>query len=557
MNAFLRRLITAAQPHRWFLVWLVGWMIYLTRFWSGVFFFDQAGNLNTTHINVWGDWAAHFTMGSRFGYRSLWPDESPFLAGAAFSYPFAMNWISGVLIRLGVPFLQSFIIPSWILASATIIALYVWFYTWLGSTKKALTASTLMLCNGGLGFIWMLRHQLQHASTWQEWLQLPFQATNQPEQGIRWLSMVDSMLIPQRAFALGFPWALLGLTLVYRWLVVGKRPSPVRHVALGIWLGVLPIIHTHSFLAVGVVIAGWLALALWTEKPAWSQLLTMIRAWLIVGSTTLLVAVPLYLIFFAHQVGGFITWQPGWLAAEFKLNWLDFWLRNWGPTLIVGLAGLLMTFRSKNGQRGWPFLIWFILPNLILFQPWSWDNTKLLIWSAVGISGFATLALAQLWRTQNTWMRNLVIAIFSIAILSGAIDLYWIQRRDLHTYQMYSRESWHLAQWVRENTSPDSRWLTGAEHNHWLFNLTGRQPLMAYRGWLWTQGYEYQAQEKIVTDLFARPTLETLQKAGVLYVVLGPEEMNVWGGDVERFALFAESIFVTDHTQILKISAEN
>ncbi len=541
------------KQHRWPLLFFIGWAIYFTRFWSGLFFFDTAGNLQTTHINIWGDWAAHFTMGSSFAYHNLIPVESPFLAGATFSYPFAVNWVSGVLVRLGVPFLTAFVVPSWLLSIFVVISIYIWYKTWLGSQKRALTASLLMLCTGGMGFIFLGQKIFSSADPWHALLNLPGMATNNADVGIRWLSMVDSMIIPQRAFALGFPWALLSLAFIYRWLIASKTPPPTRYLILvGIALGLLPLIHMHSFLAVGVVIFCWMLTTLHAKRGTirWQQLLA---PWLWIGISTLAVSIPLYVYFFANQVGGFIRWTPGWLAPEFHLNWLDFWARNWGPTLLLSIVGVFVSWRSRRARTGYPFLIWFILPNLILFQPWNWDNTKLLIWSAVGICGFATMALAWLWQKKSWLSRSIVVSIFFITIFAGAIDLYWIQRRDLHTYQMYTAEEWLLAEWVRANTSTTGRWLTANQHNHWLFNLTGRQTLLAYPGWLWTQGYDYRATEEMVRSLWQNPTPTKLEAGTIKYVVIGPEERQKWGGNDSIFTNLGNKIKQTENYSVYQV----
>lgn len=546
------------RVHRWFLILLIGWTLYMTSFWAGAFFFDEGGNLYTTHINLWGDWAAHFTMGASFGYRSLLPSESPFLAEATFSYPFAINWLSGALIRLGIPFIAAFVVPSWALSILTVIAIYIWFFTWLETPKRAVTATILMLCIGGLGFVWLAQEIWQSGSMWPNLIDLPFQATNLPSQGIRWLSMVDSMIIPQRAFVMGFPWALGCLTLIYRWFIQSSHlPSYRQTICLGMALGLLPIIHMHSFLALGGVLTGWTIVGLWHRWRAGNLLQEWGKRWLVLGLVAILTAMPLFMWLFADQVGGFVRWEPGWLAPEFKLSWWDFWLRNWGPTLLLAIGGLAVSRTMKNSQYGWPFLIWFILPNVFIFQPWNWDNTKLIIWSALGIVGFATQMLAWLWKRSTVLVRSLVVILASITILSGAIDLYWIQRRSLHTYQMHSAENWHLAQWVIAHTPNDSRWLTGAEHNHWLFNLTGRQTLMAYRGWLWTQGYDYLAREGAVTSLFVAPSLAQLHHYRVQYVVVGPEERTVWKASDAAFLQVADPIYSTENTVIYRVKPLN
>src|SRR5205807_5811999 len=115
--------------------------------------------------------------------------------------------------------------------------------------------------------------------------------------------------------------------------------------------------------------------------------------------------------------------------------------------------------------------------------------------------------------------RTLIILLFLFCIASGLIDAWRVIRFDLHTYQMYSKEEMVLATWVKKNTPLDSIWATGDMHNLWLYNLTGRQPLLTFRGWLWTHGYEYQEVERDLGKIYQNPYQSTalLKKYGVDY----------------------------------------
>src|SRR4051812_39976812 len=83
-------------------------------FWLHAITFDKNGNVIAGHPNIWGDWAAHFTMGSAMAYRQLLPATSPLVLDAPFRYPFIADLISAILIRLGAPFFAAFVWPSFI-----------------------------------------------------------------------------------------------------------------------------------------------------------------------------------------------------------------------------------------------------------------------------------------------------------------------------------------------------------------------------------------------------------------------------------------------------------
>src|SRR5258708_10938036 len=81
------------------IVFFVFWFGYFAVFWSRAIFFDQQGNLVTTHAIIWADWAEHFTMGSTMAFRNLLPHMSPLLINSPFAYPFLADLISAVCIK--------------------------------------------------------------------------------------------------------------------------------------------------------------------------------------------------------------------------------------------------------------------------------------------------------------------------------------------------------------------------------------------------------------------------------------------------------------------------
>lgn len=529
------------------------WVTYFAYFWSGLFAFDSLGNLSAGHVNVWGDWAAHFTMGSAMGYRELFLTQSPFLIGERFSYPFLINFISGLLIRGGVPFLTAFVAPSFIFSCATVGALFYFFKTIFVSRKVAVIASLIFLLNGGLGIFYFIADIQTSPSPWQTLLNPPHEYTRIDEEGIKWLSIIDSMIIPQRAFALGFPLTLVALALLYQYFFRNSHKK-WQLVVAGVLLGFMPIIHTHSFLAAGIILSFWLIADLCSHRKAWQKRLP---PWIGLVVLSGFLATPLYLYFFMNQVSHFLQWYPGWLARDFEMNWLIFWLKNWSITPILGAVGYISFIRisklaASKAVMFFPFLALFMVANLWLFQPFAWDNTKLIVWSSVGISGLVGWLLVTKFTTLIN--KSLITFLFLLIISSGAVDAYRILRFDLHRYQIYSAEELELSEWVKVATDPQAIWLTGAQHNHWLFNLTGRQAVMTYPGWLWTHGYEYTPMEQKVRAMYQKPSqLTYFRELDVRYVVVGPQESQEMLAKPEAFRPPFQLVKKTRNYQIFEL----
>ena len=75
-------------------------------------------------------------------------------------------------------------------------------------------------------------------------------------ENIRWVNVLVDMMLPQRATLFG--WAVLfpALYLLCRAVYQGQRRC---FFLVGLMAGALPMIHTHSFLALGLVCGVWLA----------------------------------------------------------------------------------------------------------------------------------------------------------------------------------------------------------------------------------------------------------------------------------------------------------
>ncbi len=548
MKRFFKRENTPA------IAFLSFWTLYFTSFWSRALTVNDEGGLTAGHVNLWGDWAIHFTMGSSMAYRQLFLEQNPLLINSTFKYPFFVNFVSALLIRAGVPFFTAFTLPSFVFSLFTVAALYAFYRVTLGSQKLAVAAGTLYLANGGMGFLDFIKDVVHSATPLVTLFQPPHVYTRFND--IWWINVVESMIIPQRSFQLGFPMALVVLAVLYRWW--GPRPiaaagaplpppsHPAVPVTLGMLFGFLPIVHAHAFIAAGIVISFWVLGEILPRRRPWGEL---IRWWALFFIPAALVALPIIFYYFvgAGSLGAF-RWAPGWYALELSVNWLIFWWRNWGPTPFAAAAGFFWCLREPGERRrqaflfAAPFITMFAIGNLFIIHPWIWDNTKVLSWASVGISALAVLFIQSLWidATRARWVtRAMAVFLFATMIAAGAIDLYRIQVPWLNKTTMYSNEDLYLADWVKKNTPVESIWLTGDYHNHFLFNLTGRQAVMTYLGWLWTQSYNYFPVEADVRAMYLNPDREDLlRKYKIDYVVIGryeKEQFDATDRYAERF----------------------
>ncbi len=567
------------------------WIVYFVFYWTRVLFYKNGG-LRTGHITVWADWAAHFSMGSTFAYRTLLPTRHPLFITAQFSYPFVTNLISGILIRLGFNIIPAFIIPSIIFSIALLVALYFFYFLITRSKITAITASTLFLTNGGIGAFYFLQKKLQGIPI-KTILKQQHTHTHIPEKSIHWLNVVYGQFIPQRAFLLGFPITLSILSILYILFFTTKIQNKYKRILLivisGILSGFLPLIHTHSFLSLFIVCFFWFfCYVMWKMRILWrynykrkqykkmlpkclhksieyiykivstflqtekietkEQFFRSIAEWILYAGFAGLISFAIIQTFFSHTTStSFFSWYPGWYAQHDNINWLYFWFINWGIIPFIALAGWIVC-KKKIKLITFPFLILFILINLMLFQPNIWDNTKILTYASVGISLLAAIFLQKIYIKRNRVIKIGVIIIIVVSILSGGIELFQIQRIQAHNWEMYSQEEIQFAKWIRDNTPKDSVILTSDKHNHFVPNLTGRQIVMGYRGWLWTYGFDYKKVERDVVRIYqGRDSERRMKKYNINYVIIGPSEKYDFNANELYFSKTFPKIHTSTH----------
>jgi hypothetical protein len=346
------------RKHSVLAIYMTGWLIYFSYFWLNAIQVDSTGNIHVSHLSIWGDWAAHFTMGSAMAERGLILFQSPFLIGAPFSYPFVANAFSAALIQLGVPFFAAFIVPSFLFSLVLVAALFWFYHRQFKLPIIALLASLIFLFNGGTGFTHYYQDITQSTQPFTTALNPPQEYTSMQDHFIRWISVINSQLIPQRAFTMGFSLAVIALTLIWFYGMVDHRTDQTnqprralsRHALpfATVLMGLMPIIHTHSFFACGIILSFWL-LARLTQHPK-EERLHELKKWLGLALGVSVIALPLLKVFFLSNAStqGFIKWFPGWYIQEFKVNWFVFWFKNWGVTPVLAMVGLFLLVCSQK-----------------------------------------------------------------------------------------------------------------------------------------------------------------------------------------------------------------
>ena len=131
--------------------------------------------------------------------------------------------------------------------------IFAWRLT--GGKQSAVTlAFILMFLNGGLGFLYTFDGAFKDPTMLQNVFTGFYQTpTNMPELNLRWVNVICDMMVPQRTLLAG--WTVL-LPALYLLAEAVETRRAADFAVLGVWAGLMPMIHTHSFFALGLLSIG-------------------------------------------------------------------------------------------------------------------------------------------------------------------------------------------------------------------------------------------------------------------------------------------------------------
>lgn len=457
-------------------------------------YFDDQQNLITHHYSIWGDWSAHFTFISTLtqeGWRSLLLDN-PLFAQVPWQYPWLTHALTALLAKSSAND-PTHLIQVTRYSSALILffipfALYLFFKSLLENPFQSALAVFVFLFLGGLQIF-------TDAGS-------PLPVTNSPQRGAFVTQMTLFELIPQRAFA----FALMIVTLLISKMdllnpidLESTTAQKSKWIFFICVIALLPLTHIHSWLALGTYLLVYAFITSHKKKVVLFGLMSFILS-----------CASLYFLLFRapfpkeYQ----LTWK--WFHLGFgdpPENWLWFWIKETSLLLPLAVYGSYLIFKKipqpseplkAATLAGW--LLWGLC-NLFQFQPYYYDNLKLLTYSFLFLIPSALVALSSL---NSKWIS--LAAIFLLTI-SGLHDFkyFWDQKQKVI---FYTPEEIELAQkWIKiKHQYPSTFAFIEPLHHHWMPSLTGQPVFMGYPGWLWTWGINSQAREQELKNLLSHPT---------------------------------------------------
>ena len=556
----------------------------------------------TSYIDNYADLTLHLGIISGFVYGENYPPEHPEYAGTRLAYPFLADFVAAMLAATGASAHHAMLAQNMILTSALLVILYIWARRLTGDATAAMLTPALVLLCGGLGFI-MLFSELRSSEggVWHYLTHLPHDYSAH-EQRWRWANSLVYWFVPMRSMLLGVPLFLVVTGLWWRALAsaaldpvpedpprtaarISKKTAKAAAKAAPAKAAVGPSFSSDRIMAAAGLIAGLLALAhphTGVTLGLMGLLLMFItqrwRMWIIYGAVFAVLFAPqgLWAISGSSVKGAtFFAIYPGWSghdqakaladrhvplvegdeaptskriawSAVFAAGAALYWFENTGlfiPLLLLALAWRgrkpvvprpLLLFYS-------PFLLCFIVPNLVKLAPWEWDNIKVLIYWFILSVPLVGLMLSRFWRGPISEKIATAVCILALT-LSGGLDIWRVLTGALE-WRVFSADEVALGDEIRKNTPPRTVMLNAPLHNH-PFILSGRRSFYGYPGTLWTHGISgdiYLERENAMKRIYAGEpdARELIEKYKIGHVVVGPmERANVSPVNEEFFKQF-------------------
>jgi hypothetical protein len=479
----------------------------------------EADGLHSSGV-TWGDLPLHVALATRFlAAQGAPPLEHPLYLHGPLSYPFLPDYSVAVLTALGLPLRWSFIVGGMLPLCALPLVLHG--ITQLWCARATAWTSALSVClfalSGGLGFVFIAA-RLAHG----EPLASLLASTNATyiDPWVLKSATIGNLFIAARSAAYGMPIGAAAL------LLLGHAATAEQHAtSAGLWgaalVGSLPLIHPHSFVALGVTSAFYAA----AYRPRKHALI----ACLMIGA----LAAPQLLWLASRAHGSALRVAFGMLQPA---NGLLGWSRD--VALDLGLWLVLVPvacwFAERRTRRlAAPLLLLLPLANVVCFTPAQYDNVKLLAWFDLAA---APLMAAYLSRLHH---RSLAVLATVACTLSGMLALAYELANDALVSTYADLE---LAAFVARHTRPSDVLATAASYHDPVAMYSGRRVLIATPSMLGTHGIDVRARARDLLTLYrgGPAALEVIDRLGVDDVVVGPEE--------RRELPFLDEAFLREHS---------
>jgi len=357
------------------------------------------------------------------------------------------------------------------------------------------------------------------------------------------------MIIPQRTTMAG--WCLFFPTL---WLLLEglKEKDRKLFITLGIVAGCMPMIHTHTFLVLGMISA----VLFFAYLPKAKDNKNYITNWVIYGAIVFILAAPqLFYWTFKQSVNNdsFLRFSFNWINHKDTYFW--FYLKNWG---IIALFAIPAIMHSPNKKLLLACGFVFVIAELVLFQPNEYDNNKLIFITYMILVITVCDWLVYMWgEFKNVKGRAYFATIIIIAgTLSGTLTIIR-EYKSGAAYQTFNEDKIKMAEYIKENTPSDAVFLTSSYHLNPTVTLAGRNIYIGSSLYVYFHGLdeEYYKRDGELTDVYSgsyENLMSFCEEKGIDYVYVGSDEMSRNSPNAETFGRM-EKVYSSGAESLYKV----
>ncbi|MBV9657949.1 MAG: hypothetical protein JO295_07545 [Verrucomicrobia bacterium] len=530
--------IPAISPRPTPCAWLMflAWALFALRAF-GWLLYPNGDALDFLSPNNAGDLPRHLLYARYFASGTPWWPAHPLDAWAGLRYYAGIDLFQSLLLSVGVPELPALVWVGLLGSAAAALALWRW--------GGAFAMAGFLFSGGLAGFAFF-----------QRGLFLDYQ------KDLAWKNLALAIFVTQRGFLFALP---AGLVLLTNWRarLFANPDGSASAKMLPFWLEALlyialPFFQLYAFLFASALLGWWLVFAPPAGRGHIARLIAVAllpagaEVWLMTGG-------------FAPS--GALWWKPGWMQE--RTPFLVFWLKNFGlfaPLAVAFFGWLAWRFIRRLDEENSPPGSWdsaaaFVLPSgliflaccFVMFAPWEWDNTKLMLWSYLATLPFLHELWLRRWRPAALrW------AVCGALFFGGAVSLIGgISLAHQSRYTLIRRSELDA---VRAAVAPlprDARFACAPTHEHPLV-FCGRRLAMGYAGALRGYGLDYTELEATLrTLMLGQPGWEeAARRLGVRYVFWGQRERQRYKNSAQPWSVGQAPVASGDWGAIYELTAE-
>ena len=508
--------------------------------------------------STYGDLCLH--LGITTGLRGAsFPPDYTILPGALLGYPFLTDSMVTSMLLFGSDLAPSFILTGTLMMALVYTGFVIFAWELTHKSAAVVLSFILMFLNGGLGFLYTfdgaLKDPTMLRNVFTGFYQTP---TNMPELNLRWVNVIADMMVPQRTLLGG--WTVL-LPALYMLIDAVHARDLRRFVLLGVWAGLMPMVHTHSFFALGLLSVG-VMLSQVLRAPS-KRRLNRLCCYLCYGAVALVLALPQLLTWTFPQTvgGGSLSLRFNWVNNQGDGRLIDgyfwFWIKN------VGLVYLLMIPAALSARRGGLMrslslgaLTIYAVAECIQFQPNPYDNNKLFYVAYMIMLPAVAMYLIRLWhRLKGVHGRAMLAFLFiGASTISGTLS---IGREVVSNYMLFGQNEVQAAAFIDENLPMDAVILTGDQHNNAVAALSGRHIVCGTSSYLYYHGFDTSDRYAAEAQMLANPgeSADLFEEYGVDYIYISGHERSAFDADETWFLENCFLIYDQDDVRIFAYDA--